>query len=196
MYIILNNYSNESICEFNRINVIPTIFGSLEAAKAEAIRRLKDDEDANITCGDATDNEGMELAPEDCGQLFDDSENVPVFIIGRYEEQNFDASHNIYAVIEVNRPKRVIEPGKKYVYFFRSDDGNCKELVKYNGRLCTVVSENSDSQADCHQGLYEVEFDEIPGVCADTEFGVYGEELEEIDDCVKSKYGIYFLREF
>lgn len=196
MYIILNNYSNENIYEFDCINVVPTIFRSIEAAKAEAICRLKADEDAGIGCYGPSGNEDMVIAPSSCGMLFKGSTNTPVFIVGRYDEQNFDAAHNIYAVIEVKGPNRVIEPGKKYVYFFRSDDGNCKTLAKYNGRLCTVVSESSDSKDDCHQGLYEVEFDEIPGVCADTEFDVYGEELEEVNDCIKSKYGIYFLREF
>ena len=59
-----------------------------------------------------------------------------------------------------------------------------------------MIRESSEGKDVCHQGWYEVEFGEIPGVYADTEFDVYGEELEEVNDCIKSKYGIYFLREF
>ena len=88
----------------------------------------------------------------------------------------------------------MIEIGKKYIFFYRSDDSiygddDSKQLLSYSGMMpCTVFSDESAKvpSSDLHGGLFAIRFDD------GEEFSVYGEELVPIDMCIKGKLGNYW----
>lgn len=194
MFVIMNHYGNENIGEFGKVHVFPELYKSLEAAKNAAKYFFKEEEGQCISDDNGTP-EPHEITADMCGNICINLD-TPVCIIGRYDQNNFDGNHNIYAIFELVNSKKVIEPGKKYVFFFRSTDGDCKELVKYNCRLCTVKAKSDFPVGENHQGLYDVEFEEIDGKGVSDIYEVYGEELEEVEDCIRTDYGIYILQNF
>ena len=80
-----------------------------------------------------------------------------------------------------------IEIGKEYVFFYRHDDGDTAELVPHNARKCQVVADDTRNDEDrAFGGLFEVVFED------GSEFDVYGDELEPVENCRQSKHGIWW----
>lgn len=192
MFLIMKHYSNENISEFGRIHLFPDIFRSIDAARDAVMEEFRKEDGSFLS--DEEPEPVCDINKDICSHIFT-LYGMPECIIGRYDKDNFDGYHNIFAIFKVStESKKVIEPGKKYVFFFRSTDGDCKELVKYNCRLCTVKGESDFPVDEKHQGLYDVEFEEPDGKGISDIYEVYGEELENVEDCIKTEYGIYILR--
>ena len=91
--------------------------------------------------------------------------------------------------------ERKILVGEEYIFFLRFTDGaedesdELTDLPRYNGRKCIVMRKceakdyiglDVDFDAIMDKGgLYEVRFDD------NSEFDVYGNELEEVSSCVE-----------
>lgn len=193
MFLIMKHYSNENISEFGRIHLFPEVYRTLDAAKKAVMEEFRREDE--YLPFDEEPEPVHDIDKDVCSHIFT-SYDSPECIIGRYDEDNFEGNHNIFAIFKVNMfSKKAIEPGKKYVFFFRNTDGDCKDLVKYNGRLCTVNSKSDPPCGNSHQGLYSVEFDAILNEEFNSdEYDVYGEELERVEDCIQTEYGIYILR--
>lgn len=195
MFVIMKHYGDENISEFGKIHLFPELYYTLDAAKKAVMEEFRREDE--YLHSDKELEPVHDIDKDVCSHIFTLCDS-PECVIGRYDKDNFDGNHNILAIFKVNTGcKKAIEPGKKYVFFFRSTDGDCKDLVKYNGRLCTVKSKDDSPRADAHQGLYSVEFDAILDEEYNSdEYDVYGEELEEVENCIKTEYGIYILRDF
>ena len=87
--------------------------------------------------------------------------------------------------------ERKILEGEAYVFSLRFVDGaEDEDLLPYNGRKCVVMRKceakdyiGMDVDFDAIMdkgGLYEVRFDD------NSEFDVYGNELEEVSSCVET----------
>lgn len=96
-----------------------------------------------------------------------------------------------------------IEIGKEYVFFYGSDDGDSKQLINHNGRKCRVVADSAnvlknkalaDRIRTVNGGLFNVQFNEQLSGDSDDSFDVYACELVELDDCVESKHGGFYVR--
>lgn len=88
------------------------------------------------------------------------------------------------------RNQHMIKAEEKYVFFYRSEDGDEKCLLPpYNGKLCTVYEESTRNEEDkASGGLWDVTFED--GFEAD----VYGVELEPVSNCqYMPKADIYVL---
>lgn len=94
------------------------------------------------------------------------------------------------------------------VYFYRSDDDDgdgsaCKTLAKYNGQECLVLSDETEKvkgkeevfeRAINNGRIFLVRFlNPVKNDDYDGEYVVYGDELEPIENCVKSKLGFYYI---
>lgn len=94
MYIILNHYSNESIGEFDSVQVMSTCYDEQAAAIAAADAMLAEDIDNGI------ERETVPVESSDIGGI-DEMYNAPVYIAGVMEQDNYDCFHNVYLVFEV-----------------------------------------------------------------------------------------------
>lgn len=125
-------------------------------------------------------------------------------------EDGYTTDHHTWEVIADNRfmPKPLIpkvEIGKEYIFFYGSDDGDSRQLILHNGRRCKVIADSTTLLKNekvakklrmTNGGLFCVTFDiQMPGDDdAGNEFDVYATELTELDDCIESKYGGFFMK--
>lgn len=93
-FVILSHYSNENIGEFNVVG-LHGLYSSLDSAKKAADAMLKEDKE------NGCHGEAIPYTTDDCcnNGIFDD---YPLYVAGVWEEDNFEAYHNLYAVFSCN----------------------------------------------------------------------------------------------
>lgn len=93
-FVILSHYSNENIGEFDSVG-LRGLYTSLDSAKEKADAMLKEDKE------NGCHEDAIPYTTDDCCEngIFDD---YPLYVAGVWEEDNFEAYHNLYAVFPCN----------------------------------------------------------------------------------------------
>ena len=95
MYVIVNHYSNAEIHVFDRIDVRPAAYTTLEGAKKAVEASIEGMKDVHASWIDA---KPYEVTAKDCEIAFDGA----ACVMGCACDEQYKAYHDVYAIYEAN----------------------------------------------------------------------------------------------